>query len=467
LTLARARDGARSAIVRWTLALAIGLGAGCVVPRQAGFDEVARTLADRTVERVHWNQGTAEDRRVADDTRALLQQELSADSAAQIALYNNPTLQATYERLGVAQAEVVQAGLLRNPRLSLHFGAHFGSPGLDELVGSLTGAFLDLFLLPLKKKFAQAEFRRVKLEVADAVLATVDEVKQAFYTVQASTQLSRMRGLILDAQQAATELATRQHEAGNLSDLDLANEQALLVQARLDLLRAQSQLLADRERLTRLLGVWGAGDYKVAPTLPAPPPVEPALADIERVALAQRLDLAAAREEVRTAAAALAVTKATRVIGGLDVGVQAHRDPDGPRTIGPTVDLELPIFDQKQAEVARLRALVRAAERRAEALAIAVRSEVRSARDRLLHARMTIEYYEKTLVPLRERIVKLSEEQYNAMLLGVYQLISAKQNEMNAYREYIEAVRDYWIARADLERALGTRLDVAGKGESR
>ena len=73
-------------------------------------------------------------------------------------------------------------------------------------------------------------------------------------------------------------------------------------------------------------------------------------------------------------------------------------------------------------------------------------------------ARMTIEYYAKTLVPLRERIVTLSQEQYNAMLLGVYQLLQAKQNEINSYREYIEAVRDYWIARADLERAIGTRL---------
>ena len=44
------------------------------------------------------------------------------------------------------------------------------------------------------------------------------------------------------------------------------------------------------------------------------------------------------------------------------------------------------------------------------------------------------------------------------MLLGVYQLIFAKQGEFNVYREYIEALRDYWIARSDLERAVGTRL---------
>jgi cobalt-zinc-cadmium efflux system outer membrane protein len=448
--------------------LAALLVAGCVVPRKAGFDDVAKTLAARTDHRVHWNQGTDEDRRVADETRRLLKQELTAATATQIALYNNPRLQATYERLGVAQAEVVQAGLLRNPSLSLHWGFRFGEPGLDEVVGSLTGAFLDLFLMPLKKKFADAEFRRVKLDVADAVLATVAEVQEAFYTVQASTQIVAMRRMIVDAQQAATELAVRQHEAGNISDLDLANEQAVYTQAKLDLARSEYQRLADRERLTRLLGVWGSDiDYEVAPKLPQVPPADPELAHVERIAVANRLDLAAAREEVQTAAAALQVTKGTRVLSGLTVGVQGHRDPDGPKTIGPTVDLELPIFDQKQAEVARLRAELRAAQHRADALAIAIRSEVRAARNRLLAARLTSETFAKALVPLRERIVALAQEQYNAMLLGVYQLLQAKQNEVDAYREYIEAVRDYWIARADLERAVGTRLGAAPKGESK
>ena len=435
------------------------LVAGCVVPRKAGFDDVSKSLSKRTPYRVHWNQGTDADRQVADETRRLLSQELTVETAIQIALFNNPELQATYERLGVAQADVVQAGLLRNPRISFHYGFRILESGLDEIVGSVTGAFLDLFLMPLKKKLANAEFRRVKLEVADAVLAKVDAVADAFYAVQASTQIVAMRRTMLDAQQAATELAVRQHEAGNISDLDLSNEQAVYAQAKLDVARAEYQLLADRESLTRLLGVWGTDvEYKVAAKLPDVPAAEPDLAHLEQLAIEHRFDLAAAREELNGAAAALQVTKGTRVISGLDLGANGHRDPDGPTTLGPTVDLELPIFDQKQAEVARLRAQLHAAQHRSDALAIAIRSEVRQARNRLMAARLTIEYYAKTLVPLRERIVTLSQEQYNAMLLGVYQLLQAKQNEITSYREYIEAVRDYWIARADLERAIGTRL---------
>src|SRR6059058_2839897 len=130
------------------------LAAGCVVPRKAGFDEVSKGLAGRMPYRVHWNQGTDEDRQIADETRRLLSQELTIDSATQIALFNNSELQATYERLGVAQAEVVQAGLLRNPKISFHYGFRIADSGLDEIVGSVAGAFLDLFLMPLKKKLA-------------------------------------------------------------------------------------------------------------------------------------------------------------------------------------------------------------------------------------------------------------------------------------------------------------------------
>src|SRR5262249_25245985 len=143
---------------------------------------------------------------------------------------------------------------------------------------------------------------------------------EAFFTAQASTQIVAMRRTMLEAQQAATELAVRQHEAGNISDLDLSNEQAVYTQAKLDLARAEDQLLADREGLTRLLGVWGADvEYKLAPKLPELPAREPPLEHLERVAVEKRLDLAAAREEVMSASAALQVTKGSRMVS-IDLG---------------------------------------------------------------------------------------------------------------------------------------------------
>jgi cobalt-zinc-cadmium efflux system outer membrane protein len=176
---------------------------------------------------------------------------------------------------------------------------------------------------------------------------------------------------------------------------------------------------------------------------------------VESFAIEHRLDLKAARAEVETASAALSITKGTRFINAVNVGGHIDKDPESVTFAGPNVELQIPIFDQGQAAVARLRAQLRQAQKLMDARAIEIRSEVRAARTRLQATRAAADYYRTTLLPIRERIVLLSQQQYNAMLLGVYQLLQAKQAEVNAYREYIEAVRDYWIARSDLERAAG------------
>src|SRR2546421_10285864 len=92
---------------------------GCAsVPPRGGFSDVQQTVSQRIGKRVQWNQNSDDDRRAAEAVHQLLAPELTADSAVQIALLNNPRLQATYAELGIAQADLVQAGLLSNPVFS-------------------------------------------------------------------------------------------------------------------------------------------------------------------------------------------------------------------------------------------------------------------------------------------------------------------------------------------------------------
>ncbi|HEY2511061.1 MAG TPA: TolC family protein, partial [Polyangiaceae bacterium] len=170
------------------------------------------------------------------------------------------------------------------------------------------------------------------------------------------------------------------------------------------------------------------------------------------------LDLEALRKDRETLGRTLSLVRSTRYTPGLEIGADAARLKDGNIAVAPNASLELPIFDQKQAVVARLEAMFRAADDRLRARAVEVRSEVRRCRERMQYARGTVARYRAKVIPLRERVVALSQERYDAMLLGVYQLLAAKQSEVNAYREAIEAARDYWLARVDLERAVAARL---------
>jgi cobalt-zinc-cadmium efflux system outer membrane protein len=446
--------------------MCIGVLTGCAsVPKEAGFPDVQNIIEQRIGRRVHWNQGTSEDAVVVDVVRSMLQQELTLDEAVQIALLNNRSLQATYEELGIAQADLVQAGLLRNPL----FGASFRFP--DKTVGghrstntefSVVQDFLDLLVRPLRKKVAAAQFEQTKLRVGNAVLNLAAEVRSTYYALQADEQTIEMRRTVVQATEAAVDIATRQHDAGTLKTLDLANQQGFHDQAKLDMTRTDILIVAGRERLNRLMGIWGADTmWKLPERLPELPESEIPMEHLESIAVSQRLDLAAARQETQVIAYSLSLTRKYRYFYVFDVGVDTEHDvADDVNFTGPNVTIELPIFDQRQAEIARLESLLRQNQQRLSSLAIDIRSEVREVRNRLLTARNMVKYYQEFILPLRQRIVDESQLYYNGMLIGVYELLLAKQNQINAGREYIETLRDYWIASSDLERAVGGRLIV-------
>jgi cobalt-zinc-cadmium efflux system outer membrane protein len=442
------------------LALAFAGSAGCAsVSPERGHDQVADVVQKRTGARTRWEKGPPDDARVADWVRTTTASGLTRARAVEIALVNNPDLGAMYEELGVSQADMVQAGLLRNPS----FGADVGFPrthgALSELRFSLVQDFLDLFVLPLRKEIARDQFEADTLRVAHRALQVAAEAEQAFVAAQASGQLVQFRRTVVETSQAANELSEKQLAAGNINDLEHASEQAALEQARLDLAREEVAQLEARERLNRLLGLWGETTmWKLSEELPPIPDEEPALAHLESFAIAQRLDVASSRTQAALLHKAVDLARTTRAIGRLEIGVDAHRDPDGPRVLGPNLVIELPLFDQRQALIARLEAQERQQQRRLAGLAIDARSEVRLADARLRAARQTALHYRDHLLPLRSAILDQSQLHYNGMFIGPYQLLSAKQGEVEARRGYIEAIRDYWSARAELARALGGAL---------
>lgn len=437
---------------------------GCAsVPKDAGFSDVQNLTRQRIGRQVQWNRSTPEDGKVTEAIRSILQEELTLDEAVQISLLNNRSLQAMYEELSIAQADVVQAGLLRNPI----FGASFRFPDrpVDGRRGtntefSVVQDFLDLLVIPLRKKIAATHFDQTKLRVGNAVLNLASEVRSAYYSLQANEQILEMRLTVAQATEAAAELASRQHEAGTLSMLDLMNQQGFHAQAKLDVAQTDIQIITDREHLNRLMGLWGTDTtWQIPHRLPELPKTEIMLDQLESKAVSQRLDLAALRKEVETIAYALLLTRRYRYFYVFEVGVDTEHDvADDVNFTGPNVTIELPIFNQRQAEIARLEAQLRQRQQHLSSLAINIRSEVRELRDQLLAARNRVKYYHDSILPLRQRIVEESQLYYNGMLIGVYELLLAKQNQINAGREYIEALQNYWIARSELEHAVGGGL---------
>ena len=447
--------------LRSVLFAGVSLLLGCASTNPKGaFGDVARDVKARSGHDVRWTTGSEEDTRADRAINDLLGRELTADGAVQVALLASPALRGKFEELSIAQAELVQAGLLKNPIFSIGRTAYEFDRIAPNLFASVEQDFLDIVTLPLRKRLAQTELEATKLELADEVLELAARVREAFYKAQALEQVVAMRRLVSETANAAAELARRQYAAGNMNDLDLSTELALAGQFNLDRRRAEGDAAVAREDLNKLMGAWGLrSHWKTGAHLPELPKTEPSFDHLEARAVADRPDIAAARRNVQAVASTLTLAKVTRWTGPVNVVVDAARLRSTHHvSFGGSVALEIPLFDQRQAQIARLEALARQNRSMLEQLAVDVRADVRASTARVITARDIVEQYGQTVVPLRESVVRFSQEQYDSMLIGVYQLIQAKQTELESYRQYIEAVRDYWIARSDLERAVGRRL---------
>jgi outer membrane protein, heavy metal efflux system len=426
--------------------------AGCVSTNpKAALADVEKTVAARTGQSLRWHDDSV--------LVSLFKTNLTAPSAVTIALLNNRSLQAEFGEIGISQADLAQASRLQNIELAGSWRFPNRPPMAADVQYSAAGNLLDLLTLPAKKKVAARNLEQTKLRVADKVLQLASEVQTAFYTLQSQAELATRLNTIVEVNDAAADVAQRQYDAGNINELELQNQQAPAMQARLDLAKAKAEAQAQREHLNRLLGLSGEQiNWQIAEALPLLPGSEPPLENLESLAVSQRLDLAASRSQAESIAAALRLKKKTRFLPGVKLGVDTERSPDGQRVTGPTLDLELPIFDQGQPAVAKLTAEFQQAKNSYAAHEVNVRSEVREARGALLAAREAVEFSQEKLLPLRRKILGETLRHYNAMQKNSYELLAAKEREKMAEQGGIEALRDYWLARVELERAVGGRL---------
>ena len=433
--------------------------------KQVATQSVQRLVHERSGKEVRWETDQAAREHALQDVRTLLRQPLTIDAAIQIALLNNRSLQATLEEIGLSAADVREAATIPNPRFDLAIRVPDKPPSGTYIDYNTAIDFLSIIMIPLKKRVAQDRLESVALRVADDTLELVSKVKIAFYSFQASRQLLQQLNIIVDSNAASLDLAQRQHEAGNISDLTLARRQEDYSRAKLEVATAQAETRQEREQLTRLLGLWGRDtDWKVSENLPEVPASDPATSGLERLAISQRLDLQADYLQVTSQAKDLGLTKSFRLLGALDFGVESERETDAQTRTGPTFAIELPIFNQGQARIARGEALLRQQEAKFEALAIEVRSQIRELRDQLISKRQIARFYHDELLPNERKILEESLKTYNAMEMSDFELFATKAEEARTEREYVEAARDYWITRAELERAVGGSLNPSVRG---
>jgi outer membrane protein TolC len=244
-------------------------------------------------------------------------------------------------------------------------------------------------------------------------------------------------------------------QVGNFSPLQRAREQAFYADAALNLARAEQAERAAREKLTRALGLWGEQTAFTLPErLPDLPPTAKDLPDVERQAVAQRLDLQAARSAAQQSAALLGLAGPLRFAQGLELGLERNSSNEGPTSRGWELGFELPLFDGGLAKRTMAEHMHRQALLRAEQAAIDARSEVREAYGAYRSAYDIARHHRDEIVPLRKKILDENVLRYNGMLIGVFELLADARTQIASVNAAIDAQRDFWLAQADLDAAL-------------
>lgn len=444
----------------WTAASALLLG-GCLTSSIAG--DIADVRSRTQIPLVPMVAGTAVDADSDDDARTLLREPLDADTAVRVAVLNNRALRAELRELGIARGRLIQARQVDNPTFEVESLPERNTALEMRVEYDLTS----LVLAPLRARAAAADLAAERLDAAGAVIQLGYDVRLAFHALQSATQQLAIAQRALDAFAAGRDAAAALLEAGSVSALDASSQIAAYEKARVTVAKLELEVADRREALQRLLGLHGED---TAWTIRAElPPVPAALPDHDRPegrALQASLDLAAMKQRLEAIARR---TRLSRTEGWLpDIEVDMHTlygnpetapgmTPEGPWRVGGGVSLSVPLFNHNRGTTRAHEAEFDALMERYHGLAIEVRSSARELHNRLASAHARARQFEGVILPAQRRVVEETQLQYNAMQLGIFQLLQARRDQLEVELAYVETLREFWDAHAAHDALLAGR----------
>ena len=422
------------------------------------FQEIAK---ERTDEELLWEKSEEEQAAILKEVDELLSDGLSRQEAIRIGLLNNRLLQSSFEELGTSKSDLVQAGLLSNPSLGAVFRFLISSGSGTNIDADLFFPISDLWQIPFRKKAAAAQMEATIVRVAQMVVNTAAEAKHAYDAVYYLDEARKETGKILDRFMAIRDQVTIRRDFGYMSDLDVYLAQIMVAEAEMEVARFEGELAIARSHLDRVLSLDPRQmGYELRGGEIEKPIKPPELDEAIDYALGHRMDVQMARFKVHQAERTLELEKA-RILKHAALGVSYERDADGADVFGPGLDLELPIFDQNQAQIARAQYRIRKARKSLQALEGKVRQEITSDLERINFHRVRVQTLREKIIPFREKAIGHAERWVNAMQLNRLYLLETQKGLLQSRREYLQALMERQKALVDLEFHMGGKLPEA------
>lgn len=387
----------------------------------------------------------------------LLSKPLDQEAAVKIALLNNPSLRVAFAELAISDADRVQASRLPNPHLSLGALREGEVRTINRAIGF---DILGLLTLPWRVEWQNQQKELVKLRAAQDVIRVAADTRKAWVNAVAAQQMANYTRDVKTGAEAGAELARRMARVGNWSRQRQAQEQLSLADTTAQLARAELNAKTSRERLIRQMGLWGSQvNFELVDRLPDLPKSPQEITDVEAQAIATRLDVKSATDEAQYVAKSLGYVKTRGFVNALSIEYERNsifNNGTGSKDTekGPTLSLEVPIFDWGSARNARAEAVYRQSIARIGEVAGTARSEAREAYYTYRTAYDLAVANRDEVVPLRKFLLDETSLRYNGMFVSVWDLLSEVGKSVTAVSNAVAAQRDFWLTEIDLQTTL-------------
>lgn len=377
---------------------------------------------------------------------------LSEDEAVTLALWNNAAFQETLADLGLSRADLVQAGMLPNPTLSMLFPV-----GVKPF--ELTAKYpLEAFWLrPRRVAAAKLDYERTVQRLVQSGLDLIRDVRLACADLGLANQRLALAETTEKLNRAIAKQAQARLRAGEASELETASANIDTLQAREQFTRASQDATLARERLRSLMGLGLDRRPTLLHEAPLPNDFPRDSSVLVTNALETRPDLRAAELGLEAAGKRIGLAKAeiytfTVALNAKEVGADF--------LAGPGLDIPIPIFNQNQGGIAQAQAKFEKAARQYITVRDRIALEVREAHTRLAQAQESHEQWQKNILPPLEEAARLAEKSYAAGNVAYLFVLETDRKFSDARLKAATAAADVRRARAELERSVGRRLEA-------
>ena len=439
--------------------------ASCVsVPEDAGFSNLVELTAPMLPAPAEWVGKTVTEQQAEDRIRALLSEPLNEASVAEITVLSNRDLRSVLYGLQAARGDYRDAASLPNPFVSALFVNEVGVRELTDCFGNVSttstpmgGALgfsydiLDLVFLPRTLKAAKAEFNAAQYGSVRQFSDITHKARLQFYEAVAAQQLLNLAEQGHRAAEASASTASALYDAGNIAKVQQSREQLFEAQMRAQMISAQRRYDTAMRELSLSMGLDTdlAKSVKLEGRLRNPDASEMDALDLSTI-MNRNLELRHRKSLYTAAGKRMGLTTAKSFIGEAEVEFERERhDGEYEDTFG--IGFELPIFNfgggRREASRARMEMMRQSYEGRRRALVTTsdiLYGELGAAREAVLLQR-------REILPLSKQVLDGTQLDYNAMQIGVFDLLDAKRRQLDAGAAYIDALKDYWSTRARYE----------------